>query len=353
MSKFVSFPSIRQYKDAIKQIQQSAKFHEVSIPTLRFYGTVKLHGTNAGIVCDSAGKWHTQSRERAIVPGDDNAGFAGAVYGSAEAWNKVFENLGVSKLSEKQQLCVFGEWCGGNIQKGVGISKLPKMFVVFGVGVATQEQTEGGEEHFNIAWWELTPELRELFTAELRNFQFHFSTDFETFFVDVDCEVPALQQNEFAKLTLAVEEECPVAKQLLPDSEEILIGEGIVWEVDLGGSTYDPLLRNTLRTLRFKTKGEKHSASKVKVVAQVDETKVKGIEEFVEFACTQNRLQQGLDKLAEKGLEPVSENTGEFIRWVIGDIAKEEAGTLEASGLTLKEVSNRIASKARSFYSNL
>ena len=41
-----------------------------------FYGTVKLHGTNASVVVDHEGNFYCQSRNRVITPENDNYGFA-------------------------------------------------------------------------------------------------------------------------------------------------------------------------------------------------------------------------------------------------------------------------------------
>lgn len=44
-------------------------------------------------------------------------------------------------------------------------------------------------------------------------------------------------------------------------------------------------------------KGEKHSASKVKTLAAVDPERLVNITEFVEYAVTENRLEQGTQKV--------------------------------------------------------
>ena len=74
------------------------------------------------------------------------------------------------------------------------------------------------------------------------------------------------------------------------------------------------------------------------------------IDEFVEKTVTENRLQQGIDKLREKGLEVDSKNTGEYIKWIMGDVFKEELDTLVGSDLTTKDVSSKMAVKARNFF---
>lgn len=64
-------------------------------------------------------------------------------------------------------------------------------------------------------------------------------------------------------------------------------GEGIVW--------WCPEFN-----LKMKTKGSKHSTSKVKTlkeIAAVDIEKLNSIKELVASAVSENRLKQGLDKL--------------------------------------------------------
>lgn len=176
------------------------------------------------------------------------------------------------------------------------------------------------------------------------------SHDYPVYGLEIDFNTPTLVQNQLVALTEAVEKDCPVARQLLgSDETRELIGEGIVWEVSDMENTA-PELHNTLKNLRFKVKGERHSASKVKTIAPVDEEKVKSIAEFVDYACTENRLKQGLDKLTEMGLEHSVRSTGDYLRWIIGDILKEELSTMMASGIEPKDVNGAISKKAREFY---
>lgn len=93
-----------------------------------------------------------------------------------------------------------------------------------------------------------------------------------------------------------------------------------------------------------------HKNSKVKVLVPVDLEKVASVDEFVEKTCTENRLKQGLDKLKEMGLEQTSQNTGAFLKWVLSDCITENLETLSESGLTTKDVSSKLAAKARLFY---
>lgn len=347
MAKFIKFPSIGQFRDAIKQVKSACAYHNVPLPTVDFRGTVKLHGTNAAVMIAHDGTWHCQSRERIITPQDDNAGFAAWVYGNKDYWDRVAATLNTAILSDEETVQVYGEWCGGNIQKNVGLSYLPKIFVIFGIRF--------GNDAESTAWQDIN-KWKHLFFGHYETpkpSNLHFADDFPTYNVTIDFNSPTLVQNQLVEITEAVEKDCPVARYFLPDSTDELIGEGVVWEVDRNGDFELPdVLDNTFSGIRFKVKGSRHSASKVKTIAPVDVEKVKSIDAFVEYACTQNRLEQGLTKLTEMGLDHSTKSTGDYLRWIMQDILKEELETMTASGIEPKDVNGQIARKARDFFMN-
>ena len=307
------------------------------MPTVTFRGTVKLHGTNAA-VCQSSEKTFCQSRARVIGIGNDNAGFAAWQHANKEMFANIFAHIRSKHVVDTDDVIqIYGEWCGGNIQKRVGLTKLPKMFVVFGIRISKNSESQV---------WFKDIEVMNVLSGFTNQTDFRVIFEFDTFYVTVDANNPELAQQFLATITLAVEERCPVAAALLPNETEPLIGEGIVWTAI---STSDDRLN--INGLMFKTKGEKHSVSKVKTVAAVDIEKVNSVNEFVEFAATENRFNQGIQKLIEAGIDTTTpKNTSEFIRWVMGDILKEEADTLCGNGLCAKDVTSKIASVARDFY---
>lgn len=341
---FIKYPSTGQFRDAIKQVQQSCKYHDVPLPVVDFKGTVKLHGTNAAVVIAKDGTWHCQSRERIITPEDDNAGFAAWVHGNKKYWDEVACALSGGIIHQSEYAQIYGEWCGGNIQKGVGVSNLSKMFVIFAIRFSADAESQ---DWMNIQDW-------QDFFADNQPKNLYFSTDFPHYSLRIDFNSPTLIQNDLVKFTEEVENECPVAKSLLKSSvETALIGEGIVWEIDRSSDFNDAIpdvLAPMFNALRFKVKGEKHSASKVKTIAPVDVEKVKSVDAFVEYACTINRLQQGLSKLDEMGLERSVKSTGDYIRWVTTDILSEELETMIASGIEPRDINGQVARKAREFF---
>lgn len=313
---FTKFPKIGQFRDVINHVKQKTRFvglddagealfdATLPLPKMVFEGTVKLHGTNAAVVLNEDGSIHFQSRERIITPTDDNAGFA--TWASTIDWNNKFFNHVFNGFTN---VIIFGEWCGGNIQQGVALNQLPKMFVIFKV------LADGNWLDASSLCW---PE-KHIFNIR----------KFPKFEVEIDFEHPQHIQNQLIDITEAVEAECPVGKVFGVSG----IGEGVVWTAV------------TDKSLIFKVKGEKHSASKVKRLASVDMYLVASIEEFVENTVTENRLNQGLDNVT---LDVKS--TGDFIRWVFNDIITEEADVIEASGLEPKNIGKYVSDKAKKFF---
>ena len=343
MKKMIKWPSIEQFRSVIRNVQHKAQYvrtevdgtvvmnRAAAMPTLKFEGTVKLHGTNASVVLSPSGEVYAQSRENIITVEKDNAGFARFVEDSKEDFISIlrYTHTYNSTLQVSHPYTIlYGEWCGGSIQKGVAINQLPKMFVVFGVAFS---DGEGNKVYANRAI--VQDVTKGGFTKEIKCIY-----EFPTYDIDIDFEQPLLSQNALGELTLAVEQECPVAKQLGVSG----VGEGIVWRCVNPG--YED------SAFWFKVKGEKHSASRVKILAAVDVEKVNSIAEFVDKVLTDSRLQQGVDFLIESQLTLEPKNTGTFLSWINRDVLKEESDTMSESGLEMGEVGKELQRKARTWF---
>ena len=316
------YPSIEQFRNVIREVRNNHDFkgrdsegnaiykHTDNYPILKFKGTVKLHGTNSGIAKYYDGRIEFQSRERVLSLENDNAGFMAAMI------QKKLDFL-FSGLDFKDYAIVYGEWCGGNIQKGVAINGLEKMFVIFGIKVDDN-------------WIELPCDL---YANEIGIYNI---LQFQTYEVEIDFNNPELSQNKIIEMTLSVEDSCPVGRFFGKEG----VGEGIVFTC------------TTNQDLKFKSKGEKHSSSKVKTLNAVDTESMKCVNEFIELAVTENRLEQGISFFKENNIEVDSKNTGQFLGWIVKDVLKEERDTLEASGLNEKQVKNAIVTKARIWFLN-
>jgi hypothetical protein len=337
--EMIKYPSIDQYRHTIRSIKEHC-FHKFAkrdengeiipdqgktwtLPTVTFKGEVKIHGSNASInwnAIDDTLTW--QSRNRVLTIESDNAGFAMWCESNRQEIKEFFSSQW-SQHELLDNIVVFGEWCGGNIQKGVGVSNLPKMFVIFEVHIYFN-----GELIIKDVKYMKKPEIASCYLI----------TDFPTWEIEIDFEHPELVQNKLVDLTIAVEDECPVAKHFGVSG----VGEGIVWH-------YDMVDHRAIahKRLRFKVKGEKHSNSKVKTLANVDVEEIKKVSDFVDTYLTEARLKQGIDFIKEAGLRVTPASTGPFVRWVTGDLFKEETDTIIENKLDPKLIGKEASNQAR------
>lgn len=330
----IKFPSIGQFRDVVREIRRTAAFMGLdadgepiinpapALPTLNFRGSVKMHGTNAAIVFSPEGVTF-QSRERELTHEADNAGFYNHMYQHVATLqliaNKIESQLGISEASYNV-IAIFGEWCGGNIQSGVALNGLPKMFVVFAA------QVNGQWINIESLDW-LTDSTASIYNVG----------QFKQFSLTIDFERPEVAQNELGAITAAVEARCPVAASF----DSIGIGEGVVWRC----------IDNRSPDLWFKVKGEKHSATKVRTLAAVDVEAVEKVRDFIAMTVTDARLEQGLQNLVGEQLKPFEmSSVGDFIRWVHGDIMKEESDTIAVNGFDPKKLGGPIAQACKRWY---
>lgn len=313
------YPHTEQFRAVIRKIKERHDFkgydeqgkaiykHDTPYPTLDFEGTVKVHGTNASVV-KYKDRIEFQSRNNVLGEGEDNAGF------KARFKDYDFSHF-FDRYDFNDYVGIYGEWAGGNIQKGVAVNGLEKMFIIFAVCV------DGVWEDVNINMCDV---YNNIYNAK----------QFKTFNVKIDFNTPELSIPYIIESTLAVEEKCPVGLAFGVEG----IGEGIVFKCVGQPDVF------------FKSKGEKHSVSKVKKISSVDPEKIESIEAFIKYAVTENRLKQGLEYIKEMGLIPCEKTIGDFIRWMFNDIMREEADTMEASGITNKDVASKISFKSRTWY---
>ena len=309
------YHSIEQFRNCIKDVQFAYK--EQALPVLKFTGSVKIHGTNAGVELP---KNIPQSRNQVLTENNTNMGFFGFHQERKSVFEEIYKLIGVNF-----PVIVYGEFAGKGIQQGVGISQVDKAFYLFGIKIVT------GKEDCEHYWIDISgiPSFPES--------NFYNLHSFKRYEVEIDFNNPQLIQNTLSELTLEVELECPVAKEQGISG----IGEGIVWEhITTEGKLF-----------AFKVKGEKHSSSKVKTLAQVDIEKLNTVSVFVESVCTLNRMEQGwFEIFTQQQKEPSMSDIGVFIKWVSQDVHKEESDTLQANGLTMKDIGYLLTKKVKSYF---
>lgn len=333
-NQHIPWPDIRQFHQVRKDVQWRAQFtgkfdadenpimdRTAVAPKLMFEGTVKLHGSNAAVQLHKDGSFVCQSRERIITPLADNAGFARFVETIPVAY---FDSLKELFPENWEVVAVFGEWAGPGIQKGVALTQLPnKSFFIFGAKVGNDEDSQW----LDVRNWP-TDESRNIFNIY----------NYPTFQLEIDFEAPDHAINRMNEITLEVEKECPVGKAFGHSG----VGEGVVWRSITPGwesSRY-----------WYKVKGQEHANSKVKKLASVDIEKLNSIKEFISKVLDEERLEQGITKLKEANIPVDEKATGDYIRWVVGDVNKECQDEMAQFDISDKNLGKVISSDARKWF---
>ena len=358
--KHYTFPSIGQYANVIAAVNRLATYvgrdsndkpiydNLATKPILKFIGTTKLHGTNAGVILDFYNNnVYYESRESILTPEKDNAGFASYMSSiQTDFTNMIIKNLGLENTEwyplnkdegfwKDNVLAIYGEWCGGSIQKGVAINGLEKMFVIFNATIRTRETTESR----NLDWFPIEEIKKMKFTDK----KFHNIYDFKTWEIEINFEKHHESTNLIVENTIAVEEECPVAKEFGKSG----VGEGIVYIcVTPPYNTSD---------FWFKSKGEKHANSKVKTLKPVDDAKINRMIDISNKVTPSWRLEQMFNQTFDiiNGGIVTTEKLGDFIKAVNNDICKEETLLFEEEGIQFKDIVKFVSSITRDYFKQI
>lgn len=338
MKKFCPFPEIGQFRNIVKQIVDSTQYvgrdenddpiydPTLKMPIITMVGTTKLHGTNASVSINQDGEQWAGSRSQIITPSNDNAGMAQFAYGKRDVFAELFNLI---PFNGYDYVTIFGEWCGKGIQKGVAIAELPKMFVIFDIK-RSYDTIEQGENVYAT-----DDEIKLLRSPEN---QIYNIFDYPTQEITIDFANPGLSQNHIIELTINVEDECPVGKAFGISS----VGEGLVFS----------FIDNNGVKRRFKSKGLKHSNSKVKVLHAVDKPRLIKINEIAEQVTPVWRLSQMLETTFDIMNGGYLDRTklGEYIKNVITDIVKEDLDIITDAGLELKDIGGKISNIAKNYF---
>ncbi|KAF7192197.1 hypothetical protein HII31_06583 [Pseudocercospora fuligena] len=312
-----------------RQLQRD--FPDIAIPkAFPFIGTVKLHGTHADVLQDENGRILCQSRNRLITPENDNCGFAKFVARNVDTITELFSrvsdrftemNLREGSLPTTKMIMLSGEWIGQGIQKGVAISQLKPAFVIFGIK-SFDDRWEKIQHYANIE----CPGSRIYNICRGGIWHANVSTE------DNGAEFETLAMRYTDQIAAA----CPFGKLFGVTGE----GEGLVWT---------PSVTSTIPNKEefwVKTKGEKFRGAPP-IEKQIEnfarmEMRQK-IEVFAERHCHEQRLNQGLEYLAEMAVDG-RRAIGTFIAWMQKDIEKEESAEIQELALSAgwrKEVARR------------
>lgn len=341
----IKYPSIEHFHHIVDKVKQRAQCvgrddndelvydETTSLPILKFRGTVKLHGTNSSVVYRPDGTIQAQFRNREISVDNDNVGFAKFVHEEvgAKEWEKLFERFHFQyNVSQVDSITLYGEWCGRGINKGAAICGLKnRIFVLFGA-----TSGEGDDIYWlDLRTWVIDGDLMGRHQCRIYNI-----FEFPHHYIDIDFNSPDVAQQKMEELTADIEKECPVAKHFGVSG----LGEGMVWTCLSAG--YDS------PNFTFKVKGEEHRIAmahpkETHVQSLMSKEKLELVQEFVEQAANENRLQQGIEYLKEMNKEISMKSTSDFIKWVLNDVIKEEYDVMEALRITQKELSKVMPQK--------
>lgn len=353
--KCIKYPKIPAFDAAVLNVKRATTYvgrdednnpiwdNTQMMPTITFEGSVKIHGTNSSVRYDNIHGLRAQSREHIITsnkrPVDgvqgDNAGFCKHMEDNEKVYMGIIESY-VSSHNidlDKNTLVIYGEWAGKGIQSKVAITQLDKAFYCIGVRVKPiiecDFNDEADKEFRHPSTW--IKEIGLVYNYDARIFNMKM---FKSYEIKVDFSDAQKSEEYLESLVDEVEAECPVANEFGVKG----IGEGVVFKAIYKG-----------RMIMFKIKGEKHSGSKIRVPVKADPIKVKNIDDFVEKYITKERVMKGIEN-GIVGEEPTIKHTGNVLKWVMRDVITEELHTLEASGLTSKEVSPKMIHNTKKYF---
>jgi hypothetical protein len=339
MTEMYKWMDTGQIREAQRAIQQKAQFVRVEedgsitmdrnakLPILTYRGTVKAHGSNASFVYDlNTDTFQFQSRERILSLDSDNANFMLEMSGKIDILKKIIDQYLDGATPEK--IAVYGEFCAGNIQKGVAITGLPKMFLIFGVKLINGEESSWVPLNVNFD----SPENGIYSILKFQTFE--KTIDFS------DAQKVAKTQNEIVELTTKVGDECPIGKYFGVTG----IGEGIVWTCQTKGWQSSKFV--------FKSKDDRHSVSKVKTLKVVDTGRLGTIMQLANDVTPGWRLDQGIEAACDlmNGGTMSMEKIGAFLKWVNTDIVKEESPRFVDAQIPMKEVFPYISKIGRGYF---
>lgn len=347
--KYIPFPSIDRFDTLYSTISRRFSYIGKDLngdpmydynnpkPTLDFKGTVKLHGTNAGVSFYKGSIW-AQSRTRVIKIVDslldieDNYNFGSFVQDKKDIFLSLFTQVkNAYSISDDSVISIYGEWAGKGILGSTAISNLERSLYIFGLRVTDVDQDFSDPRSQDVGW--LSPE----YIQEIPDHRIYNISNKNVHTVSINFNSPSEALKEIEQKVDEVATKCPIAAGLGVEGA----GEGIVYSCIYKGSLY-----------LFKAKSPKFAETKTKTAVPICYEKVESQREFADKVVTQARVEHAIVEVF--GSSPLDRNkTGDIIRWILQDIAKEEQGILQESGLTLKECSSAIACKTKALFFGL
>lgn len=317
MSEFTKFTSIESFAHIWKY--HGSKMMPASIE----YGPkIKLHGTNAAIRIDNTGVY-AQKRTSDITPDSDNAGFAAWLEPRKDAWR-------MTMAAYNEPVIFHGEWAGPGVQKGDAVSLLKKKyFFIFALQVGDQMLTD-------------PEDIERLMPEDCVAMDDVIVLPWYSSSVVIDFGNAARAESILDGINVAVENIGKCDPFILEMFGVEGPGEGLVW-VPKGTHA-----RETYASFIFKTKAEHHGAKKVSKPATRNFEVPENAKAFIDMFVTEARCMQGLMEAC--GGEADKRKTGDFLKWMGGDVKKESEVELAEAGLEWKQVAQLVNRKAAEWF---
>lgn len=334
--KMINYPKTGDFRQAVKTIHHMSRFNGYDesgeavynsnpLPTLKFMGTCKTHGSNWS--CSLQGEDIVCMSRSNVLGTTGHFGFPEIVAQEKEHVMKMFNWIKHnSDWQEGEIITISGEIIGNGVQKGVAVAELPRKTCIYFAAKITKE----GEDQDEGRWVENIEEL------PCSSDRFYNVYKFKTWEANIDMERPQEVQNQLVQWATEVGDECPVGRYFGISG----IGEGIVFETFYKG-----------QRIIFKVKDSRHSKSKIKKLANLDPVILKNIDEFVEYACTDERMEQAIFEVGRETQDIWNKcHTGKVIDWIKKDIIAECITELGESNLEFKQVVGPISKKMSAYY---
>ena len=324
MSDFKKFPSIEAFHNVYRYMRKNYPIE--ALPLVYYRGKIKVHGTNAAVRVDPNGVVTAQKRTSDVFIDSDNCGFASWVQEHEDYWRS---------LAVNDEIVFFGEWAGPGVMKGTAANKIAdKVFFVFAIlldGSCMITAPDLIEQTMIDNAGALLNSIRVL--------------PWETEAIEIDFCLQEGVQKSLDWINAKIADIDEIDPYILEEFGVSGPGEGLVFVPcsETGGFSSVPLDRYS--TLAFKAKGQKHLQVKQRNPTQIAPEVAENIKEFVDKFVTEIRLNQGLVEALDGDAD--LKRTGDFLRWVGGDVKKETEAELEASGLEWRQVAKAVNSKAR------
>ncbi|KAL8807388.1 MAG: hypothetical protein Q9182_000727 [Xanthomendoza sp. 2 TL-2023] len=327
------YPKIGKFSDFIYRRQKEAPKTRI-VPLV---GTVKLHGAHVDWVISRDNTIRIQSRNTLELSlKSDNYGFAAFSEPIFHVIIRLKDDM-VRRYTElnpnvpvdlDHPVIISGEWCGQGVQKGMAISQLSRHFVIISIRI-------------NDAWVPETEYHNIDYEAEgiyhIRKAGCHQ--------VDLDLDDVNSTEAAIQALVAKVEETCPYGLTRGVTGR----GEGIVWKA-----------RDHIENpeMWFKYRGDSTALchewvggkKKQSHTAAVTKENREHEYEFAVTVVTERRLEQGLEFLAETGVQMDKAALGTFLAWVRNDVISEEQREIEEQNLSQPRLKPAITSIAKTWY---